>query len=40
MSTPEDLVKLDNFQNIFSLKGKIAVMTGGSRGLGLHTASG
>ncbi|KAF5502078.1 Rhamnolipids biosynthesis 3-oxoacyl-[acyl-carrier-protein] reductase [Colletotrichum aenigma] len=38
--TPEDLVKLDDFQNIFSLKGQVAVISGGSRGLGLHTASG
>ncbi|OHF04035.1 oxidoreductase [Colletotrichum orchidophilum] len=40
MSAPEDLVKLDDFHNIFSLKGKVAVISGGSRGLGLHTASG
>lgn len=33
-------VKLDDFENIFSLAGKVAVVTGGSRGLGLHTASG
>ncbi|KJZ75620.1 hypothetical protein HIM_05083 [Hirsutella minnesotensis 3608] len=32
-------VKLDDFQSLFSLKGKIAVVTGGSRGLGLHAAS-
>ncbi|KAF9875375.1 hexose transporter protein [Colletotrichum karsti] len=40
MSTVADLVQLDDFQNIFSLKGKVAVISGGSRGLGLHTASG
>jgi hypothetical protein len=33
-------VKLDDFKNIFSLNGKVAVVTGGSRGLGLHAASG
>ncbi|KAL1962390.1 hypothetical protein VTN77DRAFT_9729 [Rasamsonia byssochlamydoides] len=33
-------VKLDNFEKIFSLDGKVAVVTGGSRGLGLHAASG
>lgn len=31
---------LKNFQSIFSLNGKVAVVTGGSRGLGLHAASG
>ncbi|KAL4895742.1 hypothetical protein BDV59DRAFT_199727 [Aspergillus ambiguus] len=36
----QDQVSLDNFQSIFSLDGKIAVVTGGSRGLGLHAASG
>ncbi|PGH15935.1 hypothetical protein AJ79_02102 [Helicocarpus griseus UAMH5409] len=36
----EDQVKLRDFQNIFSLDGKVAVVTGGSRGLGLHAASG
>ncbi|KAL3461886.1 gluconate 5-dehydrogenase [Aspergillus heterothallicus] len=35
-----DLVRLENFSNIFSLRGKVAVVTGGSRGLGLHAASG
>ena len=35
-----DQVKLNNFQNIFSLEGKVAVITGGSRGLGLQAASG
>ncbi|KAL3446330.1 gluconate 5-dehydrogenase [Aspergillus insuetus] len=35
-----ELVQLDNFSNIFSLRGKVAVVTGGSRGLGLHAASG
>jgi NAD(P)-dependent dehydrogenase (short-subunit alcohol dehydrogenase family) len=35
-----ELVQLDNFSNIFSLRAKVAVVTGGSRGLGLHAASG
>ncbi|OTA06598.1 short chain dehydrognease/reductase [Trichoderma parareesei] len=30
---------LHDFPSLFSLKGKIAVVTGGSRGLGLHAAS-
>ncbi|KFA51093.1 hypothetical protein S40293_08405 [Stachybotrys chartarum IBT 40293] len=30
---------LDDFPSLFSLKGKVAVVTGGSRGLGLHAAS-
>lgn len=33
-------VLLKDFPNIFSLKGKVAVISGGSRGLGLHAASG
>ncbi|KAJ4288522.1 hypothetical protein N0V90_011759 [Kalmusia sp. IMI 367209] len=33
-------VHLTDFANIFSLKSKVAVVTGGSRGLGLHAASG
>ena len=33
-------VELEDFKNIFSLEGKVAVVTGGSRGLGLHSASG
>ncbi|KAL8688874.1 MAG: hypothetical protein Q9224_004778, partial [Gallowayella concinna] len=32
--------ELKDFTNIFSLEGKVAVVTGGSRGLGLHAASG
>lgn len=40
MSAAEQDVKLRNFDSIFSLEGKVAVVTGGSRGLGLHTASG
>ncbi|KAL8720452.1 MAG: hypothetical protein Q9225_002677 [Loekoesia sp. 1 TL-2023] len=32
--------ELKDFRNIFSLDGKVAVVTGGSRGLGLHAASG
>ena len=39
MSAEAD-VKLNDFKNIFSLEGKVAVVTGGSRGLGLHAASG
>lgn len=39
MSAKAD-VQLDNFDKIFSLEGKVAVITGGSRGLGLHAASG
>jgi hypothetical protein len=39
MSAAAD-VKLEDFSSIFSLKGKVAVVTGGSRGLGLHAASG
>ncbi|KAB8297263.1 hypothetical protein EYC80_002628 [Monilinia laxa] len=31
--------ELQDFPSLFSLKGKIAVVTGGSRGLGLHAAS-
>lgn len=33
-------VQLQDFGSIFSLEGKVAVVTGGSRGLGLHVASG
>jgi hypothetical protein len=40
MSQAEQDVKLNNFPNIFRLDGKVAVVTGGSRGLGLHAASG
>ncbi|KAF9884898.1 hypothetical protein FE257_000965 [Aspergillus nanangensis] len=36
----EDQVNLQSFGSIFSLDGKVAVVTGGSRGLGLHAASG
>ena len=32
--------ELADFKSIFSLEGKVAVVTGGSRGLGLHAASG
>lgn len=32
-------VELKDFPSLFSLKGKVAVVTGGSRGLGLHAAS-
>ncbi|KAF2726213.1 NAD(P)-binding protein [Polychaeton citri CBS 116435] len=33
-------VQLKDFGSLFSLRGKVAVVTGGSRGLGLHAASG
>jgi NAD(P)-dependent dehydrogenase (short-subunit alcohol dehydrogenase family) len=33
-------VALKDFPNIFQLDGKVAVVTGGSRGLGLNSASG
>jgi len=39
MSAEAD-VNLKDFKSIFSLGGKVAVVTGGSRGLGLHAASG
>ncbi|MCJ1483268.1 hypothetical protein MMC06_003435 [Schaereria dolodes] len=39
-SEAESQVQLKDFKNIFSLKGKVVVVTGGSRGLGLHCASG
>lgn len=39
MSAEAD-VKLEDFKSIFSLSQKVAVVTGGSRGLGLHAASG
>ncbi|KAK5116476.1 hypothetical protein LTR62_008025 [Meristemomyces frigidus] len=39
MSAQAD-VQLKDFSTLFSLKGKVAVVTGGSRGLGLHAASG
>ncbi|RMZ68620.1 Rhamnolipids biosynthesis 3-oxoacyl-[acyl-carrier- ] reductase [Pyrenophora seminiperda CCB06] len=39
-SSAERDVQLHDFSNIFSLKGKVAVVSGGSRGLGLHAASG
>lgn len=32
--------ELKDFNNLFSLDGKVVVVTGGSRGLGLHAASG
>jgi len=38
--TAQAQTQLSDFQNIFSLEGKVAVVTGGSRGLGLHAASG
>lgn len=39
MSAEAD-VKLNDFSSLFTLNGKVAVVTGGSRGLGLHAASG
>lgn len=39
MSAEAD-VQLEDFENIFRLDGRVAVVTGGSRGLGLHAASG
>lgn len=39
MSAQAD-VQLKDFKSLFSLDGKVAVVTGGSRGLGLHAASG
>lgn len=36
----QDQIRLEDFGSIFSLEGKVAVVTGGSRGLGLHAASG
>jgi NAD(P)-dependent dehydrogenase (short-subunit alcohol dehydrogenase family) len=39
MSAESD-VQLTDFASLFSLSGKVAVVTGGSRGLGLHAASG
>ncbi|KAK8203462.1 gluconate 5-dehydrogenase [Phyllosticta paracitricarpa] len=40
MASAQAEVELKNFQNIFRLDGKVAVVTGGSRGLGLNAASG
>lgn len=40
MGSAQADVQLNDFKNIFSLEGKVAVITGGSRGLGLHAASG
>ncbi|KAI4922486.1 hypothetical protein J4E90_000917 [Alternaria incomplexa] len=40
MASAEQDVQLHDFTNIFTLKGKVAVVSGGSRGLGLHAASG
>jgi len=34
-----DEIKLQDFPSLFSLKGKVAVITGSSRGLGLSAAS-
>lgn len=33
-------VQIDDFNSLFRLDGKVAVVSGGSRGLGLHAASG
>ncbi|KIX08012.1 uncharacterized protein Z518_02667 [Rhinocladiella mackenziei CBS 650.93] len=40
MSVAQQDVDLKDFETIFSLEGKVAVVTGGSRGLGLNVASG
>ncbi|KAH8643562.1 bile acid 7-dehydroxylase 1/3 [Alternaria alternata] len=40
MASAQQDVQLHDFSNIFGLKGKVAVVSGGSRGLGLHAASG
>lgn len=32
-------IQIEDFSSLFSLNGKIAVVTGGSRGLGLTAAS-
>lgn len=40
MSSAQADVTLTSFPTLFQLTGKIAVVTGGSRGLGLHAASG
>jgi NAD(P)-dependent dehydrogenase (short-subunit alcohol dehydrogenase family) len=40
MSSATADVHLTNFPSLFRLDGKIAVVSGGSRGLGLHAASG
>ncbi|OAP64123.1 hypothetical protein AYL99_00095 [Fonsecaea erecta] len=40
MGSAKQDVELQDFGSIFSLEGKVAVVTGGSRGLGLNVASG
>ncbi|KAK0660531.1 Rhamnolipids biosynthesis 3-oxoacyl-(acyl-carrier-protein) reductase [Lasiodiplodia hormozganensis] len=40
MGSAQQDVQLKDFNSIFRLDGKVAVVTGGSRGLGLHAASG
>lgn len=40
MGSAKQDVELEDFGSIFSLAGKVAVVTGGSRGLGLNVASG
>jgi len=40
MASATEDVELKDFGSIFSLDGKVAVVTGGSRGLGLNVASG
>ncbi|KAI9802089.1 MAG: putative secondary metabolism biosynthetic enzyme [Piccolia ochrophora] len=40
MTEAEADVALKDFPSIFSLDGKVIVVTGGTRGLGLHAASG
>ena len=38
-SDAQEQAQLKDFQSLFSLDGKVVVVTGGSRGLGLHAAS-
>ncbi|KAL2430681.1 Rhamnolipids biosynthesis 3-oxoacyl-[acyl-carrier-protein] reductase [Exophiala dermatitidis] len=40
MGSAKQDVELERFDSIFSLEGKVAVVSGGSRGLGLNAASG
>lgn len=40
MGSIQEDAQLTDFQNIFRLDGKVALVTGGSKGLGLSIASG